>query len=277
MTLNKAFKLLNLAHDSGKRDLSMNYHRLAKRWHPDNNPDNQELSHTMMNMINEAYQILVEHVYERSATSQRATSKATSAPSPAAPPYPTTILQERPFVVSREYIGLFDSILDAVFLYYQYSLENIHMRLQGVGRVHYKSAIRNLTAGIVRLETKLTQTSNNSVVPNGVTIFLDFARAFLDTIRIERYFTPTGSSYDTQVQRHYQYASAKLDSAIKHFFFHELNTRGRRFYDGATLEISNHEFMIIRTNFSESSWITETNIKIHLLNCFQKVCRLSYE
>ncbi len=53
-----ACRILGVSEDSSMADITKAYRRLAKKYHPDSNPDNPESTHEMMMQINEAYRVL---------------------------------------------------------------------------------------------------------------------------------------------------------------------------------------------------------------------------
>jgi len=53
-----ARRILGVSEDSSMADITKAYRRLAKKYHPDSNPDNPESTHEMMMQINEAYMVL---------------------------------------------------------------------------------------------------------------------------------------------------------------------------------------------------------------------------
>jgi len=54
------YSILGLANNATKDDVKKAYKKLAKKWHPDKNPDNQEEATRRFKEVSEAYQVLVD-------------------------------------------------------------------------------------------------------------------------------------------------------------------------------------------------------------------------
>jgi curved DNA-binding protein CbpA len=57
----KAKTLLSLGEKASLAEIKNHYKKLIRKWHPDNNPDNQEEANVMSAQINTAYKILLEY------------------------------------------------------------------------------------------------------------------------------------------------------------------------------------------------------------------------
>ncbi|AGR41548.1 J domain-containing protein [Spiroplasma taiwanense] len=58
--LEEAFKVLNLPTNASTKDIKKRYIELAKKYHPDKNPNDLE-AQAQMTMINNAYDLIMEH------------------------------------------------------------------------------------------------------------------------------------------------------------------------------------------------------------------------
>mmetsp|Transcript_17811 Transcript_17811/g.44987 ORF Transcript_17811/g.44987 Transcript_17811/m.44987 type:complete len:290 (+) Transcript_17811:92-961(+) len=52
------YQVLNLSKDAGSSEIQKAYKKLALKWHPDKNPDNQERAEKMFKEVQEAYELL---------------------------------------------------------------------------------------------------------------------------------------------------------------------------------------------------------------------------
>ena len=52
------YELLEVSKTSSREDIKKAYRRLALRWHPDKNPDNQEVATKKFKELSEAYEVL---------------------------------------------------------------------------------------------------------------------------------------------------------------------------------------------------------------------------
>ena len=91
---------------------------------------------------------------------------------------------------------------------------------------------------------------------------------------IEKYYIPSGTSFENNAHKHYYNGCVLLDNAIKEVFFGDLLIRVRdsTFYN--KIDISYEEFMVVITRYNRSNWIPETLLKVYLLEVFTKVIRL---
>ncbi|MFW6137790.1 MAG: J domain-containing protein [Spirochaetota bacterium] len=60
--LNRAYRILGISSRSSADEITRAYRRLAKKYHPDFNPQDPERSHTMMMELNEAYRVVRDHL-----------------------------------------------------------------------------------------------------------------------------------------------------------------------------------------------------------------------
>lgn len=56
--MEKYYRVLEISSDSSLEEIKKAYHRLALKWHPDKNPNNQEEAEKKFKEINEAYEFL---------------------------------------------------------------------------------------------------------------------------------------------------------------------------------------------------------------------------
>jgi hypothetical protein len=90
----QCYRLLELKATANLEDVKMSYRRLARRWHPDINPDSQQ-AHDMFIKVTQAYKVLLKVIpptapIKKSAptAAQAATARVTVTASPR-PPQPT--------------------------------------------------------------------------------------------------------------------------------------------------------------------------------------------
>lgn len=79
MELADCYRLLELSPNAGIDEIKTSYRRLARRYHPDVNPNNREQAHTKFIQVTEAYKYLLERVSKQKSSSQSQTSQTNSA------------------------------------------------------------------------------------------------------------------------------------------------------------------------------------------------------
>ncbi len=92
-----------------------------------------------------------------------------------------------------------------------------------------------------------------------------FARSFLQNMLIEKYYIPSPDSFEHKAYRHYQSGSEHLDRAIQHTLFGEQLQAPGRAHEGS-LYVSHQEFLYLLVNYTNSTWVPEATIKLHLLD-----------
>lgn len=163
-------------------------------------------------------------------------------------------------------------ILDGVFTYFQYGLENPHHRRTGTPRMRYRQAVKRIDEGLAQLDRLVVP---NPLDEETLSTFRVFARAFFECMRIDRTFAPTSSQTERQAYNRYYEGSRALDAAIRRAFFRDELSPIRELASPQSLAVSLNEFMAVVTKHADSNWITETAMKLCLLDAFQSLLAIS--
>ena len=256
MDIETALKIFRISDQDSIKELNSSYRRLVLKYHPDRNPHRLEWSHKAMTRLNAAYETAVRQL---SLASKKKTAIPTAARRDTIRPDVYSAIRQA-----------FDLTLSGIFEFYQYGLENIHIRAAGSPRVHYVAAVRKTRNGTARLasivRSSITTYERSSVAP-----LHDFASAFCSSMRISHTASPNASAYDTKAYRHYRTGTEYLDHAIQSFLFPETMNPKKKHSMPECLAVSNYEFLTVITAFPDSAWITESVIKSHLLECFVRL------
>jgi hypothetical protein len=266
MTVDAAYTFLQLSFDADENDLTASYRRLVKNYHPDLNAHRPDWSNEMMFLLNEALLVAREYQKNRKAdlpgnrsNDLRQAHEQARAAAAGAAAAPAT---DNSFQAGFSRIA--DGILVGIHTYYNYSLENVHLRMEGSRKFRYRSSIKRVRDGINRLNDLLSSTGPAELVERA-RLFRDFSKAFLQNMLIEKFFMADGHMANHKSWQHYWRGSEVLDRAIKDAFF-KADFSSLRHVE--SLSLSEHEFMIILTKFSEGGWLHETLIKLCLLEIF---------
>lgn len=266
-----------------------------KRVHPDYNGHRLQWSHKAMTTINLAYETVRAYLDDerqspgRPGTNEHAgrsrrysgggrtdgagARSASSREQGTDPRDGSRHAEEGSDEFAQRFAASVNAILDGMYLYYQYGLENVHLRHEGVRRFRYRSAVRQLREGIQRLE-QLDTLQKSRQESEHLALFKDFSKAFLQNIRIDKYYIPQRMPGEHNAYQHYSNGSTQLDKAIKSRFFEELETSFEERSVAGGLQVSYHEFMTVLVKYANSTWIPETMIKFYLLQLFEKVSQL---
>ncbi len=249
----KALKLFGLAPSATLRDLNTSYRRLVRKYHPDYNSDRKSWAHEAMVKINSAYDSAMEHlaslryeeIEERLDEEIQAHDRFTEL-----------------------FAAVANSVLEGVFIYYQYGLENPFVREQGVPRFRYRLALRKVAAGISQLERL---PAPNAIDANTLEVFSSFSIAFLQCMRMGRIQDPSDNRNEKAAYRHYRTGSELLDGAIRKLLFRAELSRPRTRAAPHELPVCHAEFMKVLIEHGTSSWVTDAAIKSCLLDTVQKL------
>lgn len=260
MKIEQALEILGLNTTSTLNELNSSFRKLAKKFHPDFHRGNESWAHKNMIELNLAYEVALDFFTDPNLDKVVGRSD---------------LDQQKP--VKKTFFGEFNrainQILKGIYIYYQYGLENVHLRGEGVRKLRYRDSLSCIKSGVVRL-TELKGYAGNKSDTDNLTVFTDFSKAFLQNMLIEKYYIPSDMPSENNAYQHYYNGSSLLDYAIKEVFFGDSLIQFRRGSFSNKLSISYNEFMVVVTRYYESSWIVETFLKIYLLELFTKVIRL---
>ncbi|UCB44267.1 MAG: J domain-containing protein [Spirochaetota bacterium] len=252
MKIEKALNLLGLKKESTLQELNYSFRQLAKRYHPDFNSGKEEWANSMMTQVNLAYEVALEYLAQYKECSM------TGGREDAGPLQGSFLM---------DFNRAMNKVLDGVYMFYQYGLENIHMRKEGVRKFRYRDSLRIIQKGIERLEGL----NNDDPLKSRLMVFRDFSKAFLKNMHIDRIYMPSSNPDESSAYRHYREGSILLDNAIKLVFFRDILLHPMKDSVSTLLEKSNEEFMSVLARYYRSSWITETVMKVYLLDLLDKI------
>lgn len=257
ITPEKALQFFRISSSASLRDLNTAYRRAVRKYHPDHNPARAEWAHNAMLKINAAYDVALDHLanlqYEQVQHHLDQEIRAHDE-------------------FTAVFVNIANRVLDGVFTYYQYGLENPHQRGSGTPRIRYRRAVRTISEALAQLEQLRVP---NPIDEETLTTFRAFARAFLECMQIDRTFVPTGAQSEHNAYRRYHEGSRALDAAIRRAFFRRELSTYRELASPQSLAVAMNEFMAIVTKHHDTSWITETAMKLSLLDSFQSLLAIS--
>ncbi|TVR01280.1 MAG: J domain-containing protein [Spirochaetaceae bacterium] len=285
MTVQTAFRILRLTPSSSQKELVTSYRRMVKRYHPDYNAERKEWSHDAMTKINLAYELVRIHLQNGNGSAGTSNNHATEAPTASqdsSPPHQrfqddlSEGFSQAP-AEDPSFVALFDraadSVLTGIYTYYQYGLQNVYLRHEGVRRFRYRSAVKRVQDGVHHLQ-ELQQYTTSDLHRTQLNVFTGFSLAFLQSMRIDRYHESGSARADAAAYRHYHSGSTALDQVIRAELFHELDDSPPPGGAAAGLKIGYHDLMAVLVKHSSSDWVAEAVVKLHLLEMFTRVTAL---
>lgn len=285
MTLKDALTLFKLSDTSTERELSVSYRRLVKHYHPDNNANRLDWAHRRMTQINQAYALVCEHMRDGmsqpvgggvddadASTRGRAQTRQQEPPQRTHDDFDEDLgprRERQPAGEELTHAGIaVNEVLDGVYMYYQYGLQNIHRRYEGVTRLRYRKTIRHLKAGARYLQNHMEEYGPTLRNAEDIHRLAIFSRSFLRNVAIDKYYIPSSNSHEAKAYRHYRAGGEYLDGAIQQILFGEQFTPGVPRSHSGSLYVSSHELVTVLVNYRDSTWVPETMIKLDLLDAF---------
>jgi len=257
ITPQAALNLFRITPTARLSELNQSYRKLAHKYHPDRNPGKESWAHQAMSRINEAYDVAVD--YLGALRYEEIESRLDS-----------EIRAHHNFMAV--FVNVANRVLDGMFTYYQYGLSNPHQRTSGTPRLRYRQAVKMISAAISRLSELRAP---NEVDQETLTTFFKFAQSFLQCMQIDRVHSPSSPRSDQLAYRHYHLASDALDNAIRRGFFREELSKPGEMASPQALSVGMNEYMAVLTQYSQSSWVVETVLRLQLLDRFHEVLKLA--
>jgi hypothetical protein len=252
MNTDEAFSFLGLSLSASKEELEASFRQLVMLYHPDRNPDKSEWSHARMTLLNEAHNLAQRYITLRSEK-----------------------LHSAPKQISRELMlhlqnGLYaarDDILEGAHLYYTFSLENIHLRSEGIRRLRYNGAKRSVRKGVIQLE-KILREAPEGKLKIYARLWEAFGKSFYGSMTITKIY-PADTSLNYKAYKLYRDAALILDSFIKLSFFSE--DFPRQDITSKSIALCEQLLLLIISNYRETIWVPEATVKLSLLDNLQNL------
>ncbi|MFW5694025.1 MAG: J domain-containing protein [Alkalispirochaeta sp.] len=277
MDIGAAFQILELPAGATLEDVSVSFRRLLKLYHPDRNLDRSEWSHRKTVQLTQAYEAASD--YLRACPPNPGTATATqtdTGPRKAEEPeYTAPAGEQGPSVgysvsLQLRLAGEFDLLLDQLYAYYSFGLDNVHLRTEGSLRYRYRNTLRRLHKVVAGLQ-ELLQWPGSSVQYEQVEVVHRFAAAFYENmlIKAQEHHVPTGD--ERKAYRLYRQGAEMLDTAIKTRLFDEFSKDGS---SSSSRSLSERSLMLLMAQYPRSRYTAETLIKYYLLEAFGRLCQV---
>ncbi len=273
MTVDAAFQLLQLDENATLHELSVSFRRLLKEYHPDRNTDRREWSHRMTVQLNRAYEVVASHLREAEEQGrQEVVWDAETAQAAAEAAYETASEAHDGYTVSFQarLAHLYDGLLDAVFLYYNFGLENVHLRQEGTLRYRYRTSMKRLKEVLTGLE-ELEEWPGSTIQHDLAKVVRTFGAGFYENMLVKAEDHQGVYGEEQKAYKHFRHASDRLDQAIKGHLFGDQLAGGNRSPDAISSCESN--LMAILAHYPRSRWVPESLIKLYLLQSFVTLCQ----
>ena len=268
MNLAVAYDILGLEEKATIEDVSVSFRRLLKRYHPDRNIDRSEWSHAMTVRLNEAYEVAITHLQNTAGSVNG--KVAHEEPAPTVDRWQDTE-EEFGFSIALQtrMANLFDLLLDQVFAYYTYGLDNLYLRAEGTRRYRYRTTVRHLKSliGEVRACLDWPGSSRQRMQVDAV---VRFGTGFYENMLIKTRNHTVFFGDEQKAYQLYRTGAESLDQAIKVALFgKQFNGHGGYASPRSTCE---QNLVLLFAQYPKSSFVAEALIKMYLLQGFDALC-----
>ena len=281
MDINAAFSILELSEDATIEEVDLSFRRLLKIYHPDRNLERTTWSHEKTVELNAAHAVAIEYLRNganaatiddttrASGFSARPKGYAADDPlyaerrtNPEVDPQYSVALQLR---LASEY----DRLLDQVFSFYSFGLENVHRRTEGSFRYRYRTIFKSLANVLVQFQ-ELRTCNGSRIQRHQIQVVHSFAAAFYENLLIKpaNHQVPSGNEY--KAYRLYRQGAETLDGAIRSRLFGG-QFGGDEQYPTA-LSTCGRALALVVTRYPRTQYTAETLIKLYLLETFSDLC-----
>ncbi len=306
MQLETALRVFGLHPNPTPDELNRAFRRLAKRYHPDSNSDRLEWATSHMTSINLAYETIrksLENGQEstngtkedagkthddtqrpraerqagagpstgRHSTARDSRRESRSGARRGTRPGRSAASAGRPNSAPstqglREFSEVRQQIVEGIYIYFQFGLENFRLRYDGPHRLKYRKATRLVMKGLDRFAELWTR-HGPLVEEHPVSRFYAFATRFYQVMFLEHDTNPYATKYNRNAYQHYRYGSALLDDTIRDTLFPELG--GRNGYDPfGNLQVAWREFSAVISRYPDSDFMEESRLRQALVEDF---------
>ena len=281
MDINAAFTILELSEDATIEEVDLSFRRLLKIYHPDHNLERTTWSHEKTVELNAAHAVAIEFLRDGAAAATideaTRTSRFDAQPRGYAADDPLYAARNTDPKVDPQYsVALqlrlateYDRLLDQVFAFYSFGLENVHRRTEGSFRYRYRTIFKILADVLVQFQ-ELRACNGSKIQRRQIQVVHSFAAAFYENLLIKpsNHQIPSGNEY--KAYRLYRQGCETLDGAIRSRLFGD-QFGGNEQYPTA-LSTCGRALALVVTRYPRTQYTAETLIKLYLLETFSDLC-----
>ncbi|MDC7223971.1 MAG: J domain-containing protein [Spirochaetales bacterium] len=238
--------------DFTREELDRGFKNLVKKYHPDKNQEFSDWCHIRMTEINEAYELLMEHMETRAEQRKR-----TAPPREEKNYNPPPGRQGGGDVLLDKITALF---FEGVHTYYDYELTKRSLRQEGVWRYHYRKSVKLMEKALQEMEKLIFQTN----VGTGWSKFLYFGNLFLGDIQSLEPNIPL-SMRGSKTHIAYSEATTNIDKAFSEYFSAAPGDREKHL---SPLYRASHLLILLVENYPQTEWYNLALQKLNLLDSF---------
>jgi len=276
MDINTYYKYLNVTPSASDEEVSAAYKKMAFQFHPDKNPHRTEWANNAMTKLNIAYSAVMTHRFNDESTVDAGNKKTeTRQEPPSAPrkPYKDIIDAE---ILTKQFINLRETVKDALYRYYQYTLHSIPIREKVANRAVFNKIVFSLRKHYHAIRRLKDKTEDDELIEHFdvfTAMMFHFYRASECLNIIDSY----NSQYDVESYRIYHKADEYLNDAGKELFYDRHNRGYFKKEMAYTYTLEAEKIFHANLNiFPDSTWAVETRIKLDYARSLRRYIELFF-
>jgi curved DNA-binding protein CbpA len=277
MDIENYYKFLNISNSATDEEITASYKKLAYKFHPDKNPHRLDWANDAMTKLNLAYTAVMSHRFKDETPVKKREPEETK-PEPRGPFTAKKTSREviDPEILTGQFIQLRETAKDALYRYFQYSLNSIPIREKVANRAIFNKMVFTLRKTYHAIRRLKAMTDDRELIEHFdvfSAMIYDFYRASECLNIIDSY----NNQYDVEAYRIYRKGDEQLHLAHKEIFYDRHNRGQFRKSMAYSLVVDAEKiFMANLKIFPESSWAIETKIKLEYTRSLRKYVELFY-
>ena len=287
MDIERCYRILQISETATNEDISRSFKKMAMIYHPDKNPRRKEWANEQMAILNNAYSAVMGYRFSRESSEAESEFKNSEArrDTRTSPPRPDVRRPEpqrdaftepdRDYLIAR-FVKAREDAKDAMYKYFQYSLDNFHRRDERGNMRIYHDIVRSLRKSYHLIKKYTSLTRDNELIEH----FNVFSKLIFDFYRASECMNIIDSyknSFEVHAYRMYKQGDEFLHKAQKELFF---NRHNRGFFDRnktiPDLQYAENIFSTTLQVYKKSSWSIETSIKLEYVNSLKAYISLFF-
>ncbi|MFC1670775.1 J domain-containing protein, partial [Spirochaetota bacterium] len=285
MNISEYYKILNVNENVPNEVITSTFKKLAHKYHPDKNRDRVDWANKAMTNLNIAYSRIMSHRFKNESPEKKlyAKNNYTEKKSPEetdkakarkkADYYVNKITSE---ILENSFIKFRESAKDALYRYFQYSLDNFHIRDKISNRGTFNRIVFSLRKSYHSIG-KLTAQTDDSEFLEHFNVFSQMIFDFYRSSECINIIDSYKNILDVKAYRLYKTGDEELHKSHKEIFY-ERHNRGFFKKDIAIINLLKAEdiFKTALNYFPQSSWAVEIQIKLDYVNSLKKYVKLFF-
>ena len=283
MELRECYRMLEIAENSSNDEVMKAYKTLARKYHPDKNPQRLEWAHDMMTRLNDSYATVMVYRFKSASVENEGNGDEHTAndahgnrhrrQSEKAARFKKTI--ERDILISR-FVKNRETTKEALYKYFQYNLYNLAQRDSVLNRGVFNEVVFAIRKNYHAIKSYIELTEDDELIEH-FTVFLAMILSFYRASECLNVLDSYGNPLEVEAYRQYKRGDEALHVAHKELFYDRHN-RGR-FKKDVTLTYllkAGDDFRKTLRNFPGSTWGVETKIKLEYVTALEEYLALFF-